>query len=204
MKEFGNEVEDFREIDPIFGTMEDFDNLLSSIQDRGSYCFFVCALQDVIRIWLEKGVDGFQMDVVKFILEAEHLRRASDADVSWLPYSGERHQTVHMGTSSVPRFNQENITSHSELYHDYTDSQVGLHVILQGWHQVMDEYSTEPGRYRLKPTTTKYINVINMLLLTLPGTPTSYYGEEIGMENIAVSEDHIQDLFGKYDPVSVR
>lgn len=31
----------------------------------------------------------------------------------------------------------------------------------------------------------EYVNVINMLLLTLPGTPVTYYGEEIGMENIA-------------------
>lgn len=29
----------------------------------------------------------------------------------------------------------------------------------------------------------EYINVINMLLLTLPGTPITYYGEEIGMED---------------------
>uniref|UniRef100_A0A8C3MP64 Glycosyl hydrolase family 13 catalytic domain-containing protein n=1 Tax=Geospiza parvula TaxID=87175 RepID=A0A8C3MP64_GEOPR len=39
----------------------------------------------------------------------------------------------------------------------------------------------------------EYINVMNMLLLTLPGTPVTYYGEEIGMENIAsenVSEEH--------------
>lgn len=40
----------------------------------------------------------------------------------------------------------------------------------------------------------EYINVMNMLILTLPGTPVTYYGEEIGMENIAsgnVSEEHV-------------
>lgn len=45
-----------------------------------------------------------------------------------------------------------------------------------------------------------YVCVVNMLLLTLPGTPTTYYGEEIGMENVNVSV--IQDPFGKFDPVS--
>ncbi|XP_058134471.1 amino acid transporter heavy chain SLC3A1 [Dasypus novemcinctus] len=30
----------------------------------------------------------------------------------------------------------------------------------------------------------EYVNVMNMLILTLPGTPITYYGEEIGMENI--------------------
>ncbi|MGH0169308.1 UNVERIFIED_CONTAM: hypothetical protein FKN15_073701 [Acipenser sinensis] len=157
MKEFGYDVEDFREIEPIFWTMEDFENLLSSIQDRGSYCFFVCALQDMIRIWQEKGVDGFQMDVVKFILEAEHLRRASGQ-------SGAKPSDSCCTELCLERVN---------------------------------------GSWRPKPTTTKYVNVINMLLLTLPGTPTSYYGEEIGMENTAVSEDHIQDPFGKFDPENI-
>lgn len=45
-----------------------------------------------------------------------------------------------------------------------------------------------------------YVRVVNMMLLTLPGTPTTYYGEEIGMENVNVSV--IQDPFGKFDPVS--
>jgi alpha-glucosidase len=35
--------------------------------------------------------------------------------------------------------------------------------------------------------------VANMLLLTLRGTPTHYYGEEIGMENVAIPPEFIQD-----------
>jgi alpha-glucosidase len=32
-----------------------------------------------------------------------------------------------------------------------------------------------------------------MLLLTLRGTPTTYYGEEIGMENVAIPPEFVQD-----------
>lgn len=35
MKDFGYDVEDFRDIDPIFGTMADFDELLSSMHSMG-------------------------------------------------------------------------------------------------------------------------------------------------------------------------
>ena len=35
MRDFGYDVEDFRDIDPIFGTMKDFDNLLVSMHDKG-------------------------------------------------------------------------------------------------------------------------------------------------------------------------
>ncbi|XDV50151.1 hypothetical protein PO909_019255 [Leuciscus waleckii] len=48
----------------------------------------------------------------------------------------------------------------------------------------------------------EYVRAINMLLLTLPGTPTTYYGEEIGMVNVNISV--IQDPFGKDDPSNGR
>lgn len=38
-----------------------------------------------------------------------------------------------------------------------------------------------------------------MLLLTLPGTPSTYYGEELGMENINITGS--RDPAGKYDRV---
>ena len=49
----------------------------------------------------------------------------------------------------------------------------------------------------------EYISAINMMMLTLPGTPTTYYGEEIGMENVHIDIEDIQDPFGKFDPVSM-
>jgi alpha-glucosidase len=39
-----------------------------------------------------------------------------------------------------------------------------------------------------------------MLLLTLRGTPTMYYGDELGMENVPVPADRVQDPFEKNVP----
>ena len=39
-----------------------------------------------------------------------------------------------------------------------------------------------------------------MLLLTLRGTPTLYYGDELGMENVPIPPEREQDPFGKNMP----
>ncbi|XP_047458664.1 neutral and basic amino acid transport protein rBAT [Mugil cephalus] len=49
-----------------------------------------------------------------------------------------------------------------------------------------------------------YVRAINMLLLTLPGTPTTYYGEEIGMENINITASQVQDPAGRYNVSNSR
>ena len=33
----------------------------------------------------------------------------------------------------------------------------------------------------------QYVSVLNMMLLTLPGTPIVYYGEEIGMKDVSLN-----------------
>ena len=42
--------------------------------------------------------------------------------------------------------------------------------------------------------------VAAMLLLTLRGTPTIYYGEEIGMKDIPISSEQVQDPAEKNEP----
>ncbi|KAK7482546.1 hypothetical protein BaRGS_00026257 [Batillaria attramentaria] len=42
-----------------------------------------------------------------------------------------------------------------------------------------------------------YVDAMNVLLLTLQGTPTTYYGEELGMKDITVSFEDTQDPKGK-------
>ena len=42
--------------------------------------------------------------------------------------------------------------------------------------------------------------VAAMLLLTLRGTPTMYYGDEIGMRQVAISPDQVRDPFEKNVP----
>src|SRR5678809_1416797 len=42
--------------------------------------------------------------------------------------------------------------------------------------------------------------VAAMLLLTLRGTPTMYYGDEIGMHDVPIPPDRVQDPFEKNVP----
>ncbi|NXE76841.1 SLC31 protein, partial [Cochlearius cochlearius] len=337
LKNLGYGAEDFYDIDPMFGSMSDFENLLAAIHDRGlkvimdlipnhtsdkhrwfqlsrnrtgkyadyyiwqdcrqaagsvappnnwvsvfgnsswqfddvrKQCYFhqfgkeepdlnfrSLAVQqeihDIIKFWLGKGIDGFSFSAVKFLLEATHLRDEPQVNKSQNP---------------------ESITAYSQLYHDYTTTQVGMHDIIRSFRQTMNQFSSEPGRYRFmgsdgdekedieatmmyygttfiqeadfpfnfnlinmknlsgnsvfeavnlwmknmpagkwpnwavgSPNVARissrigkeYVNVINMLLLTLPGTPVTYYGEEIGMQNIA-SEDVSEERTNS-DPVA--
>ncbi|KAJ3609956.1 hypothetical protein NHX12_022050 [Muraenolepis orangiensis] len=171
---------------------------------------------DVLRFWLEKGVDGFRMEAVERLLEASHLRDEPQTD---------------------PRKPPELVTSERDLHHDYTTSQLGLHRLLQEWRAEMDTYSREPGRYRFLATesyvgeemdkTMMYYGTplvkesdfpVNLHLLDLPHNTSGLWAQhlvglwmsnmpggrwpnwgEIGMENINVSLRHVHHPDGQYN-----
>ncbi|XP_078714084.1 amino acid transporter heavy chain SLC3A1 isoform X2 [Lampetra fluviatilis] len=292
--EQGQDVSDFLGVDPLLGSMNDIDELITAIHDQemklildyipnhtsdqhgwfnksrnreGTYADYYiwrnCTQGtppnnwEVLRFWLKKGVDGFIVDNVKWLLEADHLRNEVQVNLTQDP-----------GT----------IQHYEELHHDFTTTQPGLHDMVRNWRAILDEYSNEPGKYRFLATKSfdegeiektlsyygsnlqdeadfplnfqlvslphsasssrarnlietwmkgmipskwpnwmvgnqdigriasrlepKYARAFTMLLLTLPGTPVTYYGEEIGMTNVVVND--IQDPYGKKYPARNR
>ncbi|XP_054758477.1 amino acid transporter heavy chain SLC3A1-like [Lytechinus pictus] len=83
-----------------------------------------------------------------------------------------------------------------------------LEDLIRDWLTKMDDSNWpnfQLGNYgasriasRLRPL---YSKAVNILLLTLPGTPICYYGDEIGMENLRDLEfDQVKDRRGLDDP----
>uniref|UniRef100_A0A8D0EI63 Solute carrier family 3 member 1 n=1 Tax=Strix occidentalis caurina TaxID=311401 RepID=A0A8D0EI63_STROC len=292
LKGLGYGAEDFYDIDPMFGSMNDFENLLAAIHDRG-----LKVIMDLIPNHTSDKHRWFQLSrnrtgkYTDYYVWQDCTQAAGSVtppnnwvsvfgNSSWQFDDVRKQCYFHQFGKEQPDLNfhnlavqQEihvrkdgtNLETYSQLYHDYTTTQVGMHDIIRSFRQTMNQFSSEPGRYRFmgsdgdenieatmiyygttfiqeadfpfnfnlinmknlsgnsifeavnlwmknmpaekwpnwavgSPNTARissrigkeYVNVMNMLLLTLPGTPVTYYGEEIGMENIAsenVSED---------------
>jgi len=193
------------------------------------------AMLGVMRFWLDKGVDGFRVDVVWLMLKDE-LFRDEPPDPDW-----------------------DGVKPHDSLLHTYTANLPGVHDIIRQMRAVLDEYDERmmvgeiylPNEELVKyygrnydechlPFNFKLVEldwqaqvvrqavdayeaalpaggwpnwvlgnhdrhrvasrvglaqarVANMLLLTLRGTPTTYYGEEIGMENVPIPPEFVRD-----------
>lgn len=82
-------------------------------------------LQNVLRFWLDRGVDGFRVDAVPYLFEDPQLRDE--------PLSGD--------PNALP--NETNY-----LTHIYTQNLPGTYDMVQQWRQVMDEKKAQDGQTR--------------------------------------------------------
>ncbi|XP_047740848.1 alpha-glucosidase [Hyalella azteca] len=336
MADFGYDISNFTAIDPIFGTMEDFDSLLQAAHDLGlkvvmdlvpnhssdehewfqkslakedpytDYYMWSNAsgfdevgnplppnnwlsvfggpawkrmegrqqfylhqflekqpdlnfrnpavqteMQNVIKFWIDKGLDGMRIDAIKHLVEVENLTTDE-------PLSGDP--------------NVQDPNEYGYLAHPYTTNQPETLNIMRQWRILLDQYpesklmmakvgyngeeidlvmkyygtEEEPiadfpfnfnfidnfhnrsdvTGFSLKFTVTEWLDnlpagkwpnwvlgnhdqtriatrmgkdlveALNMMTLLLPGTPVTYYGEEIGMENTFVSFEDSKDPSG--------
>lgn len=333
MADFGYDVADYRDIDPLFGTLADFDHLLAAAHERGlrvildwvpnhtsdQHEWFVearssrenpkrdwyiwadpkpdgsapnnwlsyfggpawtfdeatgqyylhnfapeqpelnyrnPAVKDAmfaeLRFWLDRGVDGFRIDVVDRLLKDPALRdnppnpnyiAGRDSPTEAL---SRVHSEYAPGTLDVIREFRAVIKSYPDrvmigeiaysldldfitaFYGDHEDDVMDLPfnfgLILTEWggQQIRDYVNTYEealprhgwpnyvlGNHDMHRIATRAggqagARLAALLLLTLRGTPFIYYGDEIGMENVAIPDDRVQDPFGRNVPGFTR
>jgi len=200
------------------------------------------AMFDVLHFWLDRGVDGFRMDVVGMIMKDTEMRD-NPPDPNADP---------HLPENDIFRRN----------LHLYNEDQEEVHQILREFRKILDQYGDRcvigelwyklpswvkyygqngdglhlPFNFRLldlpwdamafrrsvdeleaalppfgwpnyvlgnhdrrrlaSRVGTSQARVAAMLLLTLRGTPTLYYGDELGLENGIITLDIMQDPQG--------
>jgi len=202
------------------------------------------AMMDVLRFWLERGVDGFRMDVVGLLIKDAALRDNPpnpDAPPN-LPPNDLFNRQLHV-------YNQDQDEVHEivrdfrrlldeygercgigELWFElprwvkyYGEHGDGLHLpfnfrlMWQPWQaqsmrRSVDELeavlpgfawpnyvlgSHDFGRLATRFGGQAQARLAGMMLLTLRGTPTLYYGDELGLENGVIPPDKIQDPQGR-------
>jgi alpha-glucosidase len=196
------------------------------------------AMLGVLRFWLERGVDGFRVDVLWHLIKDEHFQD-NPPNPMWREGMEPYQALVPVQTSDRPEVH-EIVLRMRRLLDEYSDRVMigeiylpverlvkyygadlkGAHLpfnfqlVQAPWNagriaSLIDEYerALPEGAWpnwvlgnhdqhriasRVGPAQAR---IAAMLLLTLRGTPTLYYGDEIGMQDVAIPADKIQDPF---------
>jgi alpha-glucosidase len=324
MADFGYDISDYTGIEPLFGTMADFDALLAAAHDNGlklildlvpnhtsdQHPWFVesrfsrdnpkrdwyiwrdpaagggvpnnwlsefggsawqfdettgqyyyhaflaqqpdlnwrnpdvrAAIYDVMRFWLEKGVDGFRVDVIwHLVKDAEfrdnppnpHYVEGRPPNERILTQYSTDQPEVHDVIAEMRRVTDAYRARVliGEIYlplhrlmayygNDLTGAQMPFNFALLStfWsarsiEKIIEDYEKALPRGAWpnwvlgnhdRPRVASRVGaeqarVAAMLLLTLRGTPTLYYGDEIGMHQVAIAPEDVRDPFEKNVP----
>jgi alpha-glucosidase len=190
----------------------------------------VAAMLDVMRFWLDRGVDGFR------VMKDPHFRD-EPANPEWngvKPFESLQHSY----TANLPEVHDV-IVKMRQVLDSYPDRMMvgetyvpndvlmkyygtaekpechlpfNFQLILARWNaagvrKMVDDYEAvlppdawpnwvlgNHDQHRLATRVGRdQARVANLLLLTLRGTPTCYYGDELGMENVAIPPEMVQD-----------
>ncbi len=197
------------------------------------------AMLDVMRFWLDKGVDGFRIDVMWHLIKDKNLRD-NPANPNYQPHMATYDQLLPVYSTDQPEVHDLVMQMRHVL--DGYDDRLMIGEIYLPIHQLVAYYGIDgkgahlPFNFQLlllpwearpiaaaidqyegalpeegwpnwvlgnhdQPRITSRVGkeqarVAALLLLTLRGTPTIYYGDEIGMRDVPIPFDEVQDPQG--------
>jgi alpha-glucosidase len=197
------------------------------------------AMADVMRFWLQRGIDGFRVDVLWHLLKDKQLRdnppnpEFRDGDPPYrrlLPqYTTdlpEVHDLIAMLRGVIDEFPDRLMIGEvylpiKQLVAYYGRDLDGAHLpfnfslLETHWEatalaRLIEDYEAalpaggwpnwvlgnHDRRRLVSRIGIEQARVAAMLLLTLRGTPTIYYGEEIGMRDAVIPTDRLRDPIG--------
>lgn len=324
MADFGYDISDYTDIDPIFGTLDEFDALLADARRRGlkvlldyvpnhtsdqhpwfldsrssrdsakrdwyiwrdprpdgrppnnwlanfgggawewdestSQYYYHAFLKEqpdlnwrkpevqeamlrVLRFWLDRGVDGFRVDVMHHLVKDTEFRD-NPPNPAWRPGMSPYRELLATYTADLPEV-QEIVGKMRAVLEEYPDRMLvgeinlpverlvayygasgkGAHLpfnfqliglpwkardiaaAVERYEALLPSYAWPNwvlGNHDKSRIATRagaaQARVAAMLLLTLRGTPTLYYGDEIGMHDVPIPADRVQDPFEKNVP----
>jgi len=201
------------------------------------------AMFDTLRFWMDRGVDGFRIDVAHHLMKDPELRDNPPAEATTAffkdlgPYETQQHvhDKGHHDIHSIFRDLRKVVDAYEDRFavgeihiwdldewaRYYGDELDGLHMPFNfsllyvpwdaaevrrrvdaveaavpdgGWpNHVLGNHDETRLATRFGPERAR---LAAMLLLTLRGTPTLYYGDEIAMTNAVIADDAQQDPWG--------
>ena len=201
------------------------------------------AMLGVLRFWLDRGVDGFRVDVLWHLIKDASFadnppnpawREGMDPYQRLIPVHTTDRPEVHvivqlmralfdeyrdrvligeiylpverLVTYYGPDLRGAHLPFNFQLINAQWDASHLARLISEyegalpegGWpNWVLGNHDQHRIATRVGPAQAR---VAAVLLLTLRGTPTLYYGDEIGMHDVAIPPDRIQDPFEKNVP----
>lgn len=200
-------------------------------------------LTDVLRFWLDRGVDGFRIDTIHHLIKDDQFRN-NPPNAAFMTGMPPHRALIREFTTDRPEV-LEAITRMRAVADEYPDRVLigeaylplerlvryygvdmrglhlpfNFHLITTTWDAsaiaaIVQQYERvlPPGAWpnwvlgnhdksRIASRIGRaQARVAALLLLTLRGTPTMYYGDEIGMQDVHIPPELVQDPFEKNVP----